>query len=128
MPSLELVTYSLQVTLHFMQRLIARVLFLTALLGTFVPVALAVGAPVAPHACCIRKSHSTHTTQIQSVTQPGNCCPPRTPSLWAAPVSIGSLQYVQLMVTAVSEAAPQHVLTQHVDRKSARAPPAFSIA
>ena len=128
LPSLELVPYSLQVTLHFMQRLIARILFLTALLGTFVPVAAGVGVPLAPHACCIRKSHSTNTTQIQGVTQPGNCCPPRTPSLWAAPVSIGSLQYARLMVAAVPEAASQHVLTQHIDRKSARAPPAFSIA
>jgi hypothetical protein len=111
-----------------MQRLIARILFLTALLGTFVPVALAVGAPVAPHACCIRKSHHTNTTQIQGVNQPENCCPPRTPSLWAAPVSAGRLQYARLVVAAVSEALAQHPITPHIDRKSARAPPSFSIA
>src|ERR1051325_2132004 len=111
-----------------MQRLIARILFLTALLGTFVPVALAIGAPAAPHACCIRKSHYPNTRQIQNVSQPENCCPPRTPSLWAAPTAIGSLQYVRLVIAAVSEAAPPHALTQHIDRKSARAPPAFSIA
>jgi len=111
-----------------MQRLVARTLFLTALLGTFVPVALAIGAPAAPHACCIRKSHHTNTTQIQSVNQPENCCPPKTPGLWAAPVSVGRLQHSSLVVAAVPEADPRRVITQHVDRESARAPPIFSIA
>jgi hypothetical protein len=110
-----------------MQRLTARILFLTALLGTFVPVALAVAAP-APHACCVRKPHGANSTQFQAVSRPENCCPPRTPSVWAAPISARNLQYTPLIVTVNPPVRIQRAVLEAISGKPARAPPAFSIA
>ena len=42
-----------------MYRLTARLLLVLLLAGTFVPVAMAVSAPV-PHACCMRKPMHDH--------------------------------------------------------------------
>src|SRR5690349_2983576 len=111
-----------------MQRLIARILFLTALLGTFVPVALAIGAP-APHQCCIRKSRAGSTkTQIGAVHTNENCCPPRTPSVWAAPVAPASLQCGIFVVADRTCVQSQSPFVVYVAYKSVRAPPAPSIA
>ena len=111
-----------------MQRLTARILFLTALLGTFVPVALAIGAP-APHACCIRKSRSESTkTQIQGVDRSENCCPPKTPNLWATPVAAARTQCGALLLAANTTAQSQRPTSTYVVYKSVRAPPVPSIA
>jgi hypothetical protein len=111
-----------------MQRLIARILFLTALLGTFVPVALAIGAP-APHACCLRKSRNdAGKTQFQAIAPPGNCCPPRTPKLWATPVSFGSLQCMHFVVAPPPEPLAERPVPAPVSSKSVRGPPTYSIA
>src|SRR5512141_3505524 len=58
-----------------MQRLTARLLFLFALAGTFVPVTLQALTPP-PHACCLRKSaHRCHTTGAQDpVVRSADCC------------------------------------------------------
>ena len=69
-----------------MYRLTARVLLVLLLAGTFVPVALAISAPV-PHACCMRKlihDHGSDSRGIQAVDgQNRNCCPPVTTAHWA---------------------------------------------
>src|ERR1700690_2847107 len=69
-----------------MYRLTARLLLVLLLAGTFVPVAMAVSAPV-PHACCMRKpmrDHGSGSHEIQAVSGPnGNCCPPVTTAHWA---------------------------------------------
>jgi hypothetical protein len=69
-----------------MYRLTARLLLVLLLAGTFVPVAMAVSAPV-PHACCMRKpmhDHGSGSREIQAVFGPtGNCCPPVTTAHWA---------------------------------------------
>jgi len=111
-----------------MQRLIARILFLTALLGTFVPIALAIGAP-APHQCCIRKSHAGSTrAQIEGVNHTGNCCPPRTSSVWAAPIASASLHCEFLVVPNNVPAQSQSPGLAYIAYKSVRAPPVSSIA
>jgi hypothetical protein len=112
-----------------MHRLTARILFLIALLGTFVPVALAVGSPAAAHACCIRKPRNDASkTQIQAVTRPENCCPPKTPKLWAAPVSFGSSQCMHFIVAPPPEPLAVRPVLGPVSSKSVRGPPAFFIA
>jgi hypothetical protein len=69
-----------------MYRLTARSLLVLLLAGTFVPVALAISAPV-PHACCMRKAmhdHGSGSREIQAVGgQNRNCCPPVTTAHWA---------------------------------------------
>ena len=69
-----------------MYRLTARLLLVLLLTGTFVPVAIAISAPV-PHACCMRKpmhDHGSGTREVQAVGgQNRNCCPPVTTAHWA---------------------------------------------
>src|SRR6266566_10145405 len=106
-----------------MQRWIARFLFLSALLGIFVPVSLAIAAP-APHACCIRKPHAANTTQIQAVSHPENCCPPRRPSHWAAPVAAGGQQCVLFVVNSSPTTFSHSPVSTPISYKSVRGPPA----
>jgi len=113
-----------------MHRLIARILLLTALLGTLAPVALAIGAP-APHACCLRRLHRAAKGPVFESTgqaSPGNCCPPRTPNLWAAPAAAGDLGHSPFVATSQPWVNIQQPTLDHVSRKSVRAPPVFSIA
>jgi hypothetical protein len=69
-----------------MYRLTARLLLVLLLAGMFVPVALAISAPL-PHACCLRKpmhDHGSGSREIQAVAgQNRNCCPPVTTAHWA---------------------------------------------
>ena len=69
-----------------MHRLTARLLLVLLLTGIFVPVALAVSAPL-PHACCMRKpmhDHGSSSRELQAVgSQSHNCCPPVTTAHWA---------------------------------------------
>jgi hypothetical protein len=61
-------------------------LLVLLLAGIFVPVAMAVSAPM-PHACCMRKpmhDHGSGTQQVQSVgSESHSCCPPVTTAHWA---------------------------------------------
>jgi len=69
-----------------MYRLTARLLLVLLLASTFVPVAMAVSAPV-PHACCMRKPmhrHGPGGRELRAVdTRNGSCCPPVTTAHWA---------------------------------------------
>ena len=69
-----------------MYRLTARLLLVLLLAGTFVPVAMAISAPV-PHACCMRKpmhDHGSGSPELRPVGhQNHNCCPPVTTAHWA---------------------------------------------
>src|ERR1051326_2372887 len=63
-----------------MQRLIARLLLLFSLAGTFVPLALQATA-VPPHACCLRKAvHRCHQAEAADRHEPiaaaARCCHP----------------------------------------------------
>src|SRR5271168_4171211 len=76
----------------FMHRVIARLLLVLLLVGTFAPVALAISAP-SLHACCMRKpmhGRASHESEFHS--PPGccqhDCCRSLTVSQWAD-VSLG---------------------------------------
>jgi hypothetical protein len=60
-----------------MHRVTARLLVLFALLGSFVPIALAVATP-RQHACCVRKSvhscHGSQTAQPAPTVASSDCC------------------------------------------------------
>ena len=69
-----------------MYRLTARLLLVFLLAGVFVPVGMAISAPL-PHACCMRKTmhdHGSGSREIQAVGgRHHNCCPPLTTAHWA---------------------------------------------
>ena len=69
-----------------MYRQTARLLLVFLLSGIFVPVGLAISAPL-PHACCMRKTmhdHGSGVSEIQAVGgQNHNCCPPFATAHWA---------------------------------------------
>ncbi len=69
-----------------MHRLTARSLLVLLLAGIFVPVAMAVTAPL-PHACCMRKpmhNHGSSSRDLRAVSsQNRSCCPPVTTAHWA---------------------------------------------
>jgi hypothetical protein len=69
-----------------MHRLTARLLLVLLLAGIFVPVAMAVTAPL-PHACCMRKpmqNHGSSSRALQAVgSEHRSCCPPVTTAHWA---------------------------------------------
>ncbi len=69
-----------------MHRLTARLLLVLLLAGIFVPVGMAVTAPL-PHACCMRKpmrNHGSSSRDLQAVnSQDHSCCTPATTAHWA---------------------------------------------
>lgn len=69
-----------------MCRLTARVLLVFLLSGIFVPVGLAISAPL-PHACCMRKTAHNQGSDVSEVQAAGgqnhNCCPPIATAHWA---------------------------------------------
>ena len=117
-----------------MQRLTARFLLLFALVGTFVPLTLAVTA-APPHACCLRKSaHQCHGSDPNERAIRGNsCCNQNysravTTPQWAHPqsslasLSIGTVE-ARLAETRVEAPANELFASQ-----STRAPPQLSLA
>src|SRR6266850_690583 len=90
-----------------MHRLTARLLLLFALVGNFVPVALALSAAPSPHACCVRKAPQAHpchgmamaTTEPEQLAVRGtgccnhDCCRGVTVARWAQtePVAVSTL-------------------------------------
>jgi hypothetical protein len=117
-----------------MQRLTAKLLLLFALVGTFVPLALAVTA-APPHACCLRKAvHQCHGSDPDERAIRGNsCCGPNssravTTSQFAHPgTSLASIS-AQTVEAQVAESRTKTPATKLFASQSTRAPPQVSIS
>jgi len=116
-----------------MQRLIARFLLMFALVGTFVPLSLAV-TTARPHACCIRKAvHQCHGSEPgQRTIGSTSCCSHdggravtsrsvhvQSPLTLDGPVSLN---------TRIAESTLRDPATKLYTSQSTRAPPQVSIA
>jgi len=119
-----------------MQRLTARFLLLFALVGTFVPLALAATAPP-PHACCIRKAaHQCHGSLFdadqRSVRGTGccnhDCCRAVTTSQWAHPRGRPAAIIAENVAARIAESRAGAPATELLASQSTRAPPQTSIA
>jgi len=118
-----------------MQRLTARFLLLFALVGTFLPLALAANAPA--HACCIRKTHHCHESASPDSTQlvisaaaccSHDCCRAATTSLWAHPQESQTATFAQNVDARVFDSQSRTPATLLSASRSTRAPPQISIA
>jgi hypothetical protein len=119
-----------------MQRLTARFLLLFALLGTFVPLALAVTAEP-PHACCLRKAlhqcHGADSDERAIAIHSNSCCNQNSSRAVTTPQSAHpqtplasiSAQNVEARLTESPAASP---VTRLFASRSTRAPPQLSIA
>jgi hypothetical protein len=117
-----------------MQRLTARFLLVFALVGTFVPLTLAITA-APPHACCLRKSaHQCHGSDPDERVIRGNsCCNQNysravTISQWAHPQPSLTSVSVQTVKTRLAESRVEAPATKLFASQSTRAPPQVSIA
>lgn len=117
-----------------MQRLTARFLLMFALVGTFVPLALAVTA-APPHACCLRKGvHQCHGSDPDERAVRGNsCCNQNysravTTSQWAHPQSSLASVSVRTVESRLSESRAAAPANEPLSSQSTRAPPQLSIA
>jgi hypothetical protein len=117
-----------------MQRLTARFLLLFALVGTFVPLALAVAAEP-PHACCLRKSvHQCHGSDPDERAIRGNsCCNQNysravTTSQWAHPQSSLASFSVRTIESRLAASRAEAPANEPFASQSTRAPPQLSIA
>jgi hypothetical protein len=114
-----------------MQRRTALLLLLLALVGTFVPVALAATARP-QHACCIRNAHRCYDSAVRPSDQLAirgagscnhDCCRAVTTSQWAHPQArllAWSFQRVEANVTG---SHPTSAATELFRLLSTRAPP-----
>lgn len=117
-----------------MQRLTARFLLLFALVGTFVPLALA--ATAAPlHACCLRKTaHQCHGTEADQRAVRGtgccthDCCRAVTTSQSAHPQPASSTAFAQSVEARIDELHAGIAAKKLLPSQSPRAPPQVSIA
>jgi hypothetical protein len=117
-----------------MQRLTAKLLLIFALVGTIVPIAMAVTTP--PHACCVRKTHHCHESASPESTQLAftaktcdhDCCRAVSTSKWAD-LRLGiSPAFVQNIAPRAADSQPQTPALELTSSTSPRAPPQFSIA
>jgi hypothetical protein len=123
-----------------MQRLIARFLLLTALVGNLAPLSLAASAR--PHACCIRKAvHRCHDSGVSegfseaaqlvirdSSTCNHDCCRAVTTAQWAHARPTASTSRAQIVEAYLGQSNPASPNTEVFGFQSTRAPPIFSIA
>jgi hypothetical protein len=117
-----------------MQRLTAKFLLLFALVGTTVPLAMAVTAP--QHACCIRKTHHCHESAspdsaqlaITSQACDHDCCRAVSTSQWANPQLGISSAVAQKIETRAADSQPRSPALDLKTSKSPRAPPQLSLA
>ncbi|MGP0019667.1 MAG: hypothetical protein ACLPHP_13930 [Candidatus Sulfotelmatobacter sp.] len=119
-----------------MQRLTARFLLLLALVGTFVPLALA--ATAAPeHACCLRKGvHQCHgsapESDQRSIRDTSCChhdgCRAVTTPQWANTQPPVTAPFQQNVETSLAESRADSPATKLFSSQSTRAPPQISIA
>jgi hypothetical protein len=117
-----------------MQRLTAKLLLTFALVGTIVPIAMAVTTP--QHACCIRKTHHCHESASPDSTQLSisskscdhDCCRAVSTSKWANTELRISPAFIQNIEPHAADSQPHSPAAQHSGSLSTRAPPQFSIA
>jgi len=120
-----------------MHRVTARFLLLFALVGTFVPLALA--ATTAPaHACCRRKAaHPCHESPVDESDQLSirgtGCCRQEgsravTTSRWASPQPPMPSKFAPIVAAQVSESHSQTPARKALSLQTTRAPPHVSIA
>jgi hypothetical protein len=114
-----------------MQRIIARLLLLFALVGNLVPLALAATIPES-HACCRRMAHHCHSMQADSGELTfhdssccnHDCCRAVTTSQWACfEPTIAPRVAQKIEIAGVSRPSPAPV-NEFVASQSTRAPPA----
>jgi hypothetical protein len=117
-----------------MQRLTARFLLLFALVGTFVPLALAATA-APPHACCLRKAaHHCHGSEADQRAIRGtaccknDCCRAVTTSQSAHPRPPLASIIAQNVDARIAESHAGTPATELLASQSPRAPPQPSIA
>jgi hypothetical protein len=123
-----------------MQRLTARFLLMFALVGTFVPLALAATAAPA-HSCCLRKAaHQCHQPANASADEPdqrsihgAGCCShdcgrAATTSQWADPQPSLTPVFAQNVEGCVATSHNQVLASELFASQSTRAPPQLSIA
>jgi hypothetical protein len=109
-----------------MYRLTARLLLVLLLLGTFVPVVMAISAP-APHACCMRKpmhDHGSADREVQAVGgQSRSCCPPVTTAHWAE-LGPGIDSNIRPLLASLSpDSRPLQLIYQPNTLRPVRGPP-----
>ena len=119
-----------------MQRLTARFLLLFALVGTFVPLALA--ATSAPqHACCLRKGvHQCHGSAPEANQRSirdtscchHDCCRAVTTPQWANAQPPVTPPFAQNVEAHIAESHSDFPATKLFSSLSARAPPQVSVA
>jgi hypothetical protein len=118
-----------------MHRVTAKLLLLFALLGNFVPIALAV-SPTATPKCCLRKGvHHCHSTAqageelslSSNLCGSHDCCRAATPAHWAHPEARNCSAAAQSVETFLSLVRPSRLNAEAPASLSTRAPPAFSI-
>jgi hypothetical protein len=105
-----------------------------ALVGTFVPLALAITA-APPHACCLRKSaHQCHGSDPDERAVRGNsCCNLNysravTTSQWAHPQPSSASVSMHTVEARLAESRVEAPTTNQFASQSTRAPPQLSIA
>jgi hypothetical protein len=109
-----------------MYRLTARLLLVLLLAGLFVPVAMAISAPL-PHACCMRKAMHDHGSARGEVNAVGgqnrNCCPPATTAHWAELGSGIDSSVHRLLVCLSPDLQPLRLTNQANALRPVRGPP-----
>jgi hypothetical protein len=118
-----------------MHRLTARLLLLFALLGNFVPIALAV-SPASTPKCCLRKGvHHCHDTWLAgeelslSANSCGShdCCRAATPAHWAHPEARNAAASAHHVELYLNNAHPASLSLVAFSSLSTRGPPQVSI-
>jgi len=120
-----------------MRRITAQLLLLFALVGTFLPLALAATTDP-PHACCLRKgTHQCHgsapaTSEKLALRDAGccdhDCCRAVTTAQWANPQVWSPSTFAQGVAGSVAESPSITPLAQFSASQSTRAPPRPAIA
>lgn len=118
-----------------MHRLTAKLLLIFALLGNFVPIALAL-SPAAVPKCCLRKGvHHCHNAALageelslfSNLCGSHDCCRAAAPVYWAHLEARNSSAAVQSIEIHLNQTRPSRFNAEAPASLSTRAPPELSI-